>query len=167
LVVKINNMSSKFATPFFQKSPLQGAYASGADAMVTTSVAPYFDKLQQDIGTAVSKSLMKPVDKCAQLDERLATNKIGIDAYNRSKKNCAEKTSTSTSTASSNSIGTMPADLNALANKGKNTKTNTSTSSPGIYDVLAKIAKPIQDKAVTDIKNILDPKRNNQIQEED
>ena len=34
---------------------------------------------------------MKPVDKCAQLDERLATNKIGIDAYNRSKKNCAEK----------------------------------------------------------------------------
>ena len=84
-------MSSKFATPFFQKSPLQGAYTSGADAMVTTSVAPYFDKLQQDIGTAVSKSLMKPVDNCAQLDERLATNKIGIDAYNRSKKNCAEK----------------------------------------------------------------------------
>ena len=84
-------MSSKFAIPFFQKSPLYGAYTSGADAMVTTSVAPYFDKLQQDIGTAVSKSLMKPVDKCAQLDERLATNKIGIDAYNRSKKNCAEK----------------------------------------------------------------------------
>tara|TARA_R110002126_G_scaffold229384_1_gene373743 strand:+ start:65 stop:502 length:438 start_codon:yes stop_codon:yes gene_type:complete len=59
-------MSSKFATPFFQKSPLQGAYTSGADAIVTTSVAPYFNKLQQDIGTAVSKSLMKPVDKCAQ-----------------------------------------------------------------------------------------------------
>ena len=63
----------------------------------------------------------------------------------------------------------MPADLNALANKGKNTKPNTTTgaSSPGIYDVLAKIAKPIQDKAVNDIKAILDPKRNNQIQEED
>ncbi len=80
-------MSSKFATPFFKKSPLQGAYTSGADAMVTTSVAPYFDKLQQDIGDAVSK----PVDKCAQLDERLATNKIGIDAYNKSKENCVEK----------------------------------------------------------------------------
>ena len=62
----------------------------------------------------------------------------------------------------------MPADLNALANKGKNTKPNTtSASSPGIYDVLAKIAKPIQNKAVNDIKAILDPKRNNQIQEED
>lgn len=84
-------MSSKFATPFFKKSPLQGAYTSGADAMVTTSVAPYFDKLQQDIGDAVSESLTKPVDKCAQLDERLATNKIGIDAYNKSKENCVEK----------------------------------------------------------------------------
>lgn len=59
-------MSSKFTTPFFKKSPLQGAYTSGADAMVTTSIAPYFNKLQQDIGTAVSKSLTKPVDKCAQ-----------------------------------------------------------------------------------------------------
>jgi hypothetical protein len=58
--------SSKFATPFFQKSPLQGAYTSGADAIVTASVAPYINKLQQDIGNAVSKSLMKPDDKCAQ-----------------------------------------------------------------------------------------------------
>ena len=83
--------SSKFATPFFKKSPLLGAYTSGADAMVTISDAPHYAKLQSDIGAAVSKATTEPVDKCDQLDERLATNKIGIDAYNRSKKNCVEK----------------------------------------------------------------------------
>jgi len=58
--------SSKFSSPFFQKSPLNGAYTSGADAMVTVSDAPHYAKLQSDIGAAVSKSLTKPVDKCAQ-----------------------------------------------------------------------------------------------------
>jgi hypothetical protein len=41
--------SSKFSSPFFKKSPLQGAYSSGADGMVTVSDAEHFSKLQNDI----------------------------------------------------------------------------------------------------------------------
>ena len=58
-------MSSKFATPFFQKSPLYGAYTSGADGMVTISDAPHYAKLQEDIGNAVSKSYAKKNDPCS------------------------------------------------------------------------------------------------------
>tara|TARA_X000001382_G_C3102407_1_gene157159 strand:+ start:377 stop:691 length:315 start_codon:yes stop_codon:yes gene_type:complete len=49
LVVKENNMSSKFATPFLNKSPLEGAYTSGADGMVYASNRRAFQKLQDDI----------------------------------------------------------------------------------------------------------------------
>jgi hypothetical protein len=150
-------MSSKFAIPFFQKSPLYGAYTSGADGMVTISDAPHYAKLQEDIGNAVSKAYAKKNDPCSDPNTVQYTEDSVL-------KKCPKKTAPSTT----NSTFTMPADLNALANKGKNTKPNTtSASSPGIYDVLAKIAKPIQNKAVNDIKAILDPKRNNQIQEED
>ena len=48
-VAKINNMSSKFSSPFFKKSPLLGAYSSGADGMVTVSDLPHYQKLQQDL----------------------------------------------------------------------------------------------------------------------
>ena len=150
-------MSSKFAIPFFQKSPLYGAYTSGADGMVTISDAPHYAKLQEDIGNAVSKAYAKKNDPCSDPNTVQYTEDSVL-------KKCPKKTAPSTT----NSTFTMPADLNALANKGKNTKPNTtSASSPGIYDVLAKIAKPIQNKAVNDIKAISDPKRNNQIQEED
>ena len=153
-------MSSKFAIPFFQKSPLYGAYTSAADGIVPVSYDDIHKDFQQGVANNVAKSYAKKKDPCSDPNTVQYTEDSVL-------KKCPKKTSTSTSTASSNSTYTMPADLNALANKGKNTKTNTSTSSPGIYDVLAKIAKPIQNKAVTDIKNILDPKRNNQIQEED
>ena len=59
-------MSSKFATPFFQKSPLYGAYTSGADGMVTISDAPHYAKLQEDIGNAVSKAYAPKKNKCAK-----------------------------------------------------------------------------------------------------
>ena len=41
--------SSKFSSPFFQKSPLLGAYRSGADAVFAVSDAEHFSKLQNDI----------------------------------------------------------------------------------------------------------------------
>jgi len=41
--------SSKFSSPFFQKSPLLGAYGSGADGIVTVSDLPHYQKLQQDL----------------------------------------------------------------------------------------------------------------------
>ncbi len=53
--------SSKFATPFFKKSPLNGAYTSGAGGAVTISDAPHFAKLQED-----ALAIANPqVDKCA------------------------------------------------------------------------------------------------------
>ena len=148
-------MSSKFAIPFFQKSPLYGAYTSGADGMVTVSDAEHFAKLQGDAAGIVDKAYTK--DKCDDPNVVQYTENSVL-------KKCPKKTSTSTSTstASSNSLGTMPADLNALANKGKNTKTNASTSFPSTYDFLAGLARPIQDKAVNDIKNAVNP-NNNQI----
>ena len=42
-------MSSKFSSPFFQKSPLLGAYSSGAGGMVTISNAADIQKMQDGI----------------------------------------------------------------------------------------------------------------------
>jgi len=147
-------MSSKFAIPFFQKSPLYGAYTSGADGMVTVSDAEHFAKLQGDAAGIVDKAYTK--DKCDD------PNVVQYTENSVLKKCPKTSTSTSTSTASSNSTYTMPADLNALANKGKNTKTNTSTGFPSTYDFLAGLAKDTQNKAVNDIKNAVNP-NNNQI----
>ena len=53
LVVKENNMSSKFATPFLKKSPLLGAYENAADGKAfmggLVTGQEQFAKLQQDI----------------------------------------------------------------------------------------------------------------------
>ena len=153
--------SSKFSSPFFQKSPLHGAYTSGADGIVPVSYADIHKDFQQGIADNVSKAYAKKTSPCDDPNTVQYTEDSVL-------KKCPKKTVPPTT--NSNSTFAMPADLNALANKGKNTKRGTSTtgaSSLGMYDVLAKIAKPIQDKAVNDIKAILDPKRNNQIQEED
>jgi hypothetical protein len=88
LDVKINNMSSKFATPFFQKSPLYGAYTSGADGMVTISDAPHYAKLQEDIGNAVSKAYAKKNDPCSDPDTVQYTENSVL-------KKCPKKTSIS------------------------------------------------------------------------
>jgi|TARA_R110000744_G_scaffold41242_1_gene93309 hypothetical protein len=55
--------SSKFSSPFFQKSPLYGAYSSGADAMVTVSDAPHYEKLQNDILGATLAALPTEEEK--------------------------------------------------------------------------------------------------------
>jgi len=68
-------MSSPFQKQFSAKtpiaapspSPLNGAYTSGADGMVTVSDASHFQKLQNDIVSAVDKSVVRPkVSKCDQ-----------------------------------------------------------------------------------------------------
>ena len=57
--------SSKFSSPFFQKSPLRGAYSSGADGMVTVSYDDVHQKFQDGIAENVAKSYSKKNDPCS------------------------------------------------------------------------------------------------------
>ena len=57
--------SSKFATPFFQKSPLYGAYSQGAGGMVKVSYADVHSKFQNDIAKNVAKHYTKDNDPCS------------------------------------------------------------------------------------------------------
>ena len=88
-------MSSKFSSPFFQKSPLHGAYTSGVDGMVTVSYADIHKNFQKGISDNVNTARAiydeGKTDNCSLLDQRLATNKLGKDAYAISKKNCANQ----------------------------------------------------------------------------
>ena len=47
-------MASKFSTPFMAKSPLYGAYESGAGGKVYVSNRRAFEKLQDDIVSGLS-----------------------------------------------------------------------------------------------------------------
>ena len=86
--------SSKFSSPFFKKSPLLGAYSSGADGIVTVSDLPHYQKLQQDLvaGTlatftpeAIDDDMQKTIDK---RKGRIVTDKAGKSiALNPSKFN--------------------------------------------------------------------------------
>ena len=106
-------MSSKFAIPFFQKSPLYGAYTSGADGMVTISDAPHYAKLQEDIGNAVSKAYAPKANSCSNLEQKLADGTIKEGAYKVLSKKCSNTGSFE------NITGKKPfADVNA-SNKTK------------------------------------------------
>jgi len=59
-------MSSPFQKQFSSKSPLHGAYSSGADGMVTVSDAGHFAKLQSDIKNATLAAMEPKVSKCEQ-----------------------------------------------------------------------------------------------------
>ena len=59
-------MSSPFQKQFSSKSPLHGAYSSGADGMVTVSDADHFAKLQSDIKGATLAAMEPKVSKCEQ-----------------------------------------------------------------------------------------------------
>ena len=80
--------SSKFSSPFFQKSPLQGAYAAGADGMVTVSYADIHKDFQQGIADNVSKAYTKEKSPCDDLDQKLSENKITTTAYETLTKKC-------------------------------------------------------------------------------
>tara|TARA_B100000768_G_scaffold181415_1_gene204313 strand:+ start:268 stop:756 length:489 start_codon:yes stop_codon:yes gene_type:complete len=157
LVVKINNMSSKFSSPFFKKSPLLGAYTSGAGGMVTVSYNDIHQKFQDGIAKNVAKHYEVNTNPC---DDPLTTsyNKDGV--Y----KTCPKKEDGNGSNNTSDGDNfefTMPADLEAIANK--KTKPKPKTSFQSTYDFLTELGKGVQDKAVDDINKVLDPNRNNQI----
>mgnify|MGYP003635854391 CR=1 FL=1 len=150
--------SSNFSSPFFQKSPLQGAYGAGADGMVTVSYADIHKDFQQGIADNVSKAYAKKTSPC---DDPLTVQYTEDSVL----KKCPKKTAPSTT--NSNSTYTMPADLNALADKETKSKPATGASLPSTYDFLTNLGKGIQDEAVENVKKALDPKKNNQIQEKD
>ena len=78
---------SKFSSPFFKKSPLQGAYTSGAGGMVYVSNANAFQKLQDDILTGLGPKQ----DTCSQLLERRNNGTITQSAYDAASKDCGKE----------------------------------------------------------------------------
>ena len=83
--------SSKFSSPFFQKSPLQGAYAAGADGMVTVSYADIHKDFQQGIADNVSKAYAPKENACSNLDQKLSDGTLKEGAYKILKAKCAEQ----------------------------------------------------------------------------
>ena len=111
--------SSKFATPFFQKSPLYGAYTSGADGMVTVSDAEHFAKLQGDAAGIIDKAYSK--DKCDDPNVVQYTENSVL-------KKCPKKTAPS---KSDNTPGTNKLNKLIDKNKTKNTSTPSNSDSAG------------------------------------
>ena len=73
--------SSKFSSPFFQKSPLLGAYRSGADAVFAVSDAEHFSKLQNDI-TAGTLATFTPDAMDADAEKRISKREGRISSEN-------------------------------------------------------------------------------------
>ena len=81
-------MSSPFQKQFSSKSPLHGAYSSGADAMVTVSDAGHFAKLQSDIKNATLTAMEPKVSKCEALRNNWHADKMTDKAYADASKDC-------------------------------------------------------------------------------
>jgi len=84
-------MSSPFQKQFSSKSPLHGAYSSGADAMVTVSDADHFAKLQSDIKGATLAAMEPKVSKCEALRNNWHADKMTDKAYADASKDCGEE----------------------------------------------------------------------------
>ena len=94
-------MSSPFQKNFSAKSPmspLNGAYASGADAMVTVSDAGHFAKLQSDIKGATLAAMEPKVSKCDSIRNNWHAGKMTDKAYADASKDCGETKSKSSKT---------------------------------------------------------------------
>ena len=83
-------MSSPFQKQFSSKSPLHGAYSSGADAMVTVSDAGHFAKLQSDIKNATLTAMEPKVSKCDSIKNNWHAGKMTDKAYADASKDCGE-----------------------------------------------------------------------------
>ena len=83
-------MSSPFQKQFSSKSPLHGAYASGADGMVTVSDAPHYAKLQNDTLGATLASMETKVSKCESIRNSWHAGDITDKAYADASKDCGE-----------------------------------------------------------------------------
>ena len=83
-------MSSPFQKQFSSKSPLHGAYSSGADGMVTVSDAGHFAKLQNDIKGATLAAMEPKVSKCDSLRNNWHAGKMTDKAYADASKDCGK-----------------------------------------------------------------------------
>jgi len=83
--------SSKFSSPFFKKSPLRGAYSSGADGMVTVSYNDVHQKFQDSIAENVAKAYAPKTNSCSNLEQKLSEGTIKEGAYKVLKAKCAEQ----------------------------------------------------------------------------
>ena len=86
-------MSSPFQKNFSAKSPismspLNGAYSSGADAMVTVSDAGHFAKLQSDIKGATLAAMEPKVSKCDSIRNNWHAGDMTDKAYADASKDC-------------------------------------------------------------------------------
>tara|TARA_R100000951_G_scaffold93436_1_gene81969 strand:- start:382 stop:693 length:312 start_codon:yes stop_codon:yes gene_type:complete len=99
--------SSKFATPFFQKSPLHGAYSQGAGGMVTVSYADIHSKFQDDIANNVAKHYAGDNDPCADPNTVQYTENSVLKKCPKKKEtdNSSSSNSTSMSSIASNRGG--------------------------------------------------------------
>jgi len=86
--------SSKFSSPFFKKSPLLGAYASGADAVFAPSDAQHFSKLNDDLLGATMAAMNPKSSKCEELRTRWHNDKMSDKAYADASKDCAADSGT-------------------------------------------------------------------------
>ena len=83
--------SSNFSSPFFQKSPLQGAYGAGADGMVTVSYADIHKDFQQGIADNVAKAYAPKENACSNLDQKLSDGTLKEGAHKVLSEKCAKK----------------------------------------------------------------------------
>ena len=81
-------MSSPFQKQFSSKSPLHGAYSSGADGMVTVSDAGHFAKLQSDIKNATLAAMEPKVSKCDSIRNNWHAGDMTDKAYADASKDC-------------------------------------------------------------------------------
>jgi len=91
-------MSSPFQKQFSSKSPLHGAYSSGADGMVTVSDAGHFAKLQSDIKNATLTAMEPKVSKCDSIRSNWHAGKMTDKAYVDASKDCGETKNKSSKT---------------------------------------------------------------------
>ena len=115
-------MSSPFQKQFSSKSPLHGAYSSGADGMVTVSDAGHFAKLQSDIKNATLTAMEPKVSKCEALRNNWHADKMTDKAYADASKDCGEtegkdKNKLTKSDIDSTSDKKDPYNLTALMDK--------------------------------------------------
>jgi len=121
--------SSKFSSPFFQKSPLRGAYSSGADGMVTVSYNDVHQKFQDSIAENVAKAYAPKTNSCSNLEQKLSEGTIKEGAYKVLKAKCAEQSNNNEDSDNTGSFENVTGDLPlenpmGLSDYKKSNKTN-------------------------------------------
>ncbi len=121
-------MASKFSTPFMAKSPLYGAYESGAGAKVYVSNRRAFEKLQDDIVSGT---------KSAIFGEKKTACEKGAKSFTKdgATYDCPSK------------------ETNNVTESTKNTSSNTSEENYSIPNGLAMLGKCPKGKVRSKINN--------------